>query len=342
MLNWRFEAQDWNDPSTRVDIRAASQRKTTLRLNSPSTVAFSINGDHPQALEVVEMVTDIIVSLGPVEIARVRIGAGTDSVGPTNYTVAFSGNDYRDVLARRKLRSTDELSYNTDERSIAMALISTVQGRSNGNYGIVLGSAPGGNGPTRQMNFKAAQWVGKEITSMLNLGSPGSHWDIGPGLTFDYWAGGRGESNGVWLEYRKSVSEFTRARTAQPFGNDLLLTGSSETTPVQEGAVDVATDPRGRWDAVVSYPDIKQQATLNERATWQADKMSKVPATYNLTLRPGFWEGPDHIGVGDIIGYKAKRGRINDSIDSMQVTEIGIDHDADGGEKVRLAVVVLP
>jgi hypothetical protein len=340
MVAWRFEAADWDDDTTRRLINPSS-RKTTLRLNAPSFLAFSVNGDDDQAGWIEELKTDIILSEGPTEILRTRVGAATDSVGVTSYTVACTANDYRAVLERRKLRSSDVLSYSAVERMIAMALITTVQSRPNGSYGIILGAAPNGNGPVRNMNFKEGQWVGKEITSMLQLGAPGSHWDIGPDFTFNYWADGRGSANGIELEYGKSVKSFTQARTAGPFGNDALVTGSQGLTPANRESAGVATDPRGRWDLVTSYPDIQLQSTLDERADWYVDRAERTPAVYSLDLSPGFWEGTGHIGLGDTIAFRAKRGpRLDVEIAAMQVTEIAIDHDADGGEGVRLSVVV--
>lgn len=337
-MKWRLSAFDWNNATTKRELRAAQNRKLTLRLNTPNTLGFSVPGDHPDALLIKELVTDIIVSADGVDVTRLRCGPSMDSVAESGYGVTFNALDYRGVLKRRRLNPSDTLFYppTTDEATIVWGMITAIQARTNGNYGITQGVGFPTTGDLRQATFKAGAFVGDEIDRLANV-QGGFDWDFTAALVLNLYNPQRGANNSVVLDYGKAVSSFTRARTAAQFANDLMVTGDQNTVPAFASSAGIATDPAGRWDGVESFPTISDPQTIIDRAPFSVAQRSVTSATLTVNLAPGYWRGPSHIGLGDTVKWKAKRGRLNDYVD-LRVLEIGIDIGDDGGEQVSMSL----
>lgn len=343
-MRWRLTAFTWNDPTTKSELRAASSRLFTWKLLEPSTLTFSIPGDHPQALFIQELVTDVMVSLNGVDIELLRCWNGSDNCQESGYAVNFNFDDYRAVLQRRKILSSDPLSYSGEQAFIAWSLIVAVQGRTNGDYGITRGVGTS-TGVTVSNVLVEGQFAGKEIDSMAKRDN-GFEWNIGPDLKFNVFYPNRGANNGEAIEYKKSIANFTRTKNPSSFANDVLCTGSNTTTPSNATSAGIGTDPAGRWDAVISFPDVVIQATLDAKATYEAGLLSTVPITYTCELAAGFWKGPAHIGLGDTVRVRVNRGRIADDL-NLRVLEIAVSIDDDGdangaatdaGETVKLTL----
>lgn len=340
-MKWRLVSFNWNDSATQREVRSAKNRVVTLRLWSPSTLSFSMDGKHEQASWITELVTDIVVHMDASPIVRLRSGTSQDTVAESGHGVSFAFADYREVLRRRRLNLDDVLSYPaTDQADIAWGLIDTVQSRSNGDYGIVQGvGSPTGN--IRSLNFKGGQFVGSEIDSMAKI-SDGFDWDVSAEMEFNVYYPTRGASNGIVLDYGRAVSGFTRSRTPSKYVNDLMVTGGVGTSPALETSVDVLIDPAGRWDGVQSEPDVVTQSTLDSRAVLTVSDSSIITGTYNLTLSPGFWRGVAHIGLGDTVQCVINTGRLSENfLARVSEIKISIDDDAgeSGGESVTLSVV---
>jgi hypothetical protein len=343
-MRWRIATYTWNNPSTKRELRAAVSRSLQLNLDTPSTFSFSVSGDNPHAAFITELVSDITINLNGTDLTRMRVWNGTDNCQETGYSVSFNCNDYRAVLQRRKVRDTDALIFNSmDQAFIAMSMINAVQGRVNGSYGITPGVGST-TGVLVNNALKEGQFVGKEIDSMANK-DIGFDWDIGPDMKFNIYYPKRGGTFGKQIEYGKSMSTFTRSRNPANFANDVVGTGGNATLPVQRESATVTTDAEGRWDATVSFPDVSEPTTLTAKTNDALDTLKTIPITYSAELAPGFWQGPNHIGLGDMVRIRAKRGRLNDDI-TLRVYGIGISIDDDGaagldtdpGETVRLTL----
>lgn len=344
-MRWRLSAFTWNDTTTKREIRAAMSRSLQLNLDAPSTLTFSIPGDHEQATLIRELVTDVMVNLNGTDLVRMRAWNGVDNCQETGYSVSYNFNDYRAVLARRKLRATMfALNYSgVDQATVALGIINAVEGYTNGDYGITAGVGATTGVPI-DFAVKEGQWAAKEIDTMAKK-SNGFDWDIGPDMKLNIYYPSRGASNGASIEYGKSISTFSRSKNPSNFANDVAGTGDTSLGVVQVQSATITTDPEGRWDAVVSFPDISVAATLTARTNGALDDLKTQPTAYNVELAPGFWKGPSHIGLGDTVRVKVKRGRINDDL-NMRVYGIGISIDDDGrydvtteaGETVRLTL----
>lgn len=341
-MQWRLAAFPWSAIGDAQEVREYETAKLSFKLNAPSTCSFSMDGQSRVAASIQELVTDMLVSIvGIGYISRMRCGSAQDTLGETNHGCSFGFLDYRGVLNRRKIRSTDTLSYSsTDQGSIVMGMINSVQARTNGNYGISAGSVS--TGVSRTVQLAEGEFAGKRIETLSNMDN-GFDWDIVPNATtgalvLNLWTPNRGSSVGQTLEYGRSVRAATRAKAVSSFANDILTTGGPTTTPVQSESPLIATDPAGRWDAVMNYSDVAEQATLNDRGAFNIDNASQLLPTYTVTLKRGFWEGPSHIWLGDTVGLNVRSGRINESLTNLRVLQIDVDLLSEGDEEVRMTL----
>ena len=345
MASWRIGAFAWNDASTIREIRAATNRKLTLRLRAPSTLSFSVSGDHPQAAMIQELVTDVQVNDGATAVFWGRCFQATDTAGDSKFTTNFTFMDYRQVLARRELRQADtvmggalEKTYLGDQGALVGALLGAAQARANGNYGITQGVGAT-TGVSREILLRVGDSIGDTIQDISELSS-GFDWDVSPGKLLNVYYPNRGLNNGVGLEYGKTVQSFTRTKASGAFANDTLATGGSATIPASYTSGTVGADAMGRWDVTESFPSISIQATLASRATFIGQQKAQLLPTYNVQLVPGFWKGESHIGRGDTVRLRVKRGRVNDNA-LFRVNDISVELGNDGADSVRLGLTPL-
>jgi hypothetical protein len=271
------------------------------------------------------------------DVLRARCGPTQDTISESVHSVAFQLSDYRAVLRRRKILAAPLTYTNIDSGQIALDIINVVEAEPNGNYGIVGEASHYLTGDLSDWSVPLGEPVTKTITELSRI-DPNFDWDITPAMTLKTWPGSRGEDNGRILEYGRAVSAVTRARTPSDYTNDALLFGAESLTPVRKTIAGIATAPEGRWQETYSFSNIEVQASLDDRGDTVLAAESRIDGSYNMTLTPGFWQGPAHIDLGDIVEFRLDSGRINEVI-TMKIFEITVDINDDGEEKVRMVGV---
>ena len=336
-MRWSIVAQTWDDSTDQFEVRAATSRSFVQRLLTPSTAQLTINGLHQQAALIEELVTDIIIRCDNVDFLRLRCGNTQDSISETVHSVAYQFADYRAVLNRR-LIDAFLMQAAQEQATTAINMINTEEAQTNGDYGIVAASG-NATGQLKQQTQQIGDPVAKKIDE-LGRSSPSFDWDILPNFEFKVWYPQRGIVNGEILEWGKTVSSLTRTRTSGDYANAIIVTGGAGTVPEYRTSAGIATDPRGRWEKAYNFPDITIQATLAAHADELILESTRPDGSYNVVLKPGFWQGPSHIGMGDTVEFRLNSGRINEVLE-MRVYEIGVNINDDGGEQVRLVLVMI-
>jgi len=336
-------------------LTEAHGRRYTARLNENSDLSFSIDGRHPQADAIGELVTDVHLlfsdSTGTQILDRCRVGPTRDEVSEDEHRVEVTALDYREVLARRILYSDDTLTYTgVDQAEIAWALVDATQQRPAGHLGIDKGWT--GTSPTgidRDRTYEAGDSIGQRIQELSEV-IDGFDWDISPvsasGLQLDVWHPMRGSDRGVVLIYGGLVAHVQREVNPSDYANALRYTGAEGDEedpgpdPVEIEAPLLGQDgdwPQGRWDAAFGDDGLITQATLNERAAWQLAESQVIRPVYTVRLKRGGWGGPDHIWLGDTVRLIVASGRLR--VDApLRVHEIQLDIDEDGGETATLTL----
>jgi len=139
------------------------------------------------------------------------------------------------------------------------------------------------------------------------------------------------------LEYRGAVSKLSRNYDTSTFANAARATGGDIVDAILLEAPDLLTDPRGRWEAQVSWPDVETEEVLDDRTQYLLEQVNLVPETFSIKLREGFWQGPDHIWLGDNIAIRFDYGYLSFN-KMLRVHTLTIDLSDDGSEQIGLEV----
>jgi hypothetical protein len=348
VTRWQFVAGPASG-GHELALTEAKARKLVVKLTEPSEASFTTDGRHPQAAELDEIATDVHVLWTPPSggstriLYRGRVGATSDTLNADSHQMQVATLDYRAVLNRRILWSDSQLTWTaTDQADIARGLLAQTQNRPGGDLGIDPGTAT--TGVTRDRTYEAGDSIGERIQELSEV-IDGFDWDITPtsasGLRLDIFHSQRGLNRGVVLEYGGLVRSVTRNVDPGEYANAIRVTGDSSATtpptPAERQAADIATVTQGRWDRAFGEHTIETQAALNDRADWQLAEAQVVTPSYSLGLRPGAWEGPDHIWVGDTVRLVIYSGRLQVGT-SLRVHELGVGIGDDGTEAVTLTV----
>jgi len=346
---YRLVAGTWNLPTSRQEITKARNRKLTFRTTEPSSVSFDLDGRNAEALLITELVTDLWVyrqdapvpgvAPPPAEtLFRGRFGPDQDEIDENQHTSSFTATDYRDWLNRQVLFDADTLTYTAQDIStIAVSLINTITGAGHpGLHPVFSVAGVPATGNVQTVTFEPGVSVADDLNTITAL-SPGANWDIDPTLALMIWPGpaGRGVNNGIWYTYPGNVRTFTRTLDTSTYGTDIRINGQATTdtgatTPARKTAVDIATRPEGRFDINIGATDVTVQAQLNALADQALTDHQVILPTYSLTLRPGVWQGPDQVWLGDTVRTRLSSGRLQvDFMYRVQQIEVALSDEGD-------------
>lgn len=339
MPRWTFAVAPWNSPGDGRELTAAKDRTLTFRRRDAATAGFTIDGRHDEALELVELVSDLRAWRNGELLFRGRVGPTTDEIGDDHATTITVG-DYRAVLDRRFLREGDAVlgaPVNGDAGTVAFDLVEIVQARTAGDLGIVAGvGIPAGRAmPTS--TFSAGQSITEAIDlfALTDPATTGFEWQISPELELDVFPGGRARALGLVLDYGGLVDKVSRQVDPSTYANDLRVSGDPALVPVTRSAADLATNPRGRWEAQIAHPDAKTVDSLDGLADRDLLDAGIFRPAYTVTLKANRWEGPGALWVGDKVTLRARSGRV-DVLDDLEVEELAVAVSEEGDEVVTL------
>lgn len=338
------------------ELTAATQRKIVWPLNDVANVAFTIDGQHPQAQLPQELVTDLIVyDDGGTKRLRGRMGASSDNVAPSGEPAQLTATDYRSILGRR-IDYVGPTFTLVDQARIAWELIEAAQALDGGYLGITPGVGWNGSafdtGVSRTItNLAAGAYVADEINMLAALDA-GFEWEIDANLKFNVWSPQRGsnQSGAAILEYGGTVVSFQRTYDPTKFANAVRFSGdgaagvsSVEATnlpgPGSNPAVPAVGTP-GRIDIAVSDSTIIDPSLVALRAQYELSQDENTPSGYQMILRSGWWS-PEVCWIGDTVQLVLKSGRINE-ISQQRITQVEVDPGDDGGEVVTITTGPIP
>lgn len=360
------------------DLEQASGKSLTWSTPEGSQLTWTMPGDHPESLlyggsgipGLWEMCTDAIfwrdAGQGPVKLWRGRVTGGTDQHDGNAYTVPWTAVDYKALFASKLLFDGDTLTFaaSTDVAAIFWSLVSTVQGRTNGNLGIAKsldgwdGSGTANTGKTFGASFVVTP--GTDLKSALDTLLAGdTSTPAGAAAGFDWWIDadlkahiksrnqtspnppGRGTASTFVADFQGTVAQFTRTPLVDQYGNVFRGDGGTGTTPVTVSSPTVTTDPAGRVERAVQVSVDTTQTTAQQNAlvsqvTAEALYVGNLPASsFGLTLTKGVWD-PSVLGVGDNVQVQNLPGRLSQFDGLQRVLSLQIDASDDGDEVVTL------
>jgi hypothetical protein len=333
-----------------VELTTARDRKAVWRLLQPSSLSFTLDGRHPQAVHVHALATDVHLLCDGAPLYTGRVGATTDELDAAGHAVTVETSDTRAVLARRVWRTEPGTSFSTEQADVVRAIVDHAQSAPGGDLGVSTASVAA-TGATAVREVKAGASLLDELSWLAQVGTdqpaePGFDWDVSPGWSdrkLLLWYPRRGRTEPVVLDFvhtgrpRASlVAKVTRALDAATFANAVRVSAgdSSVLTPVRR-----TTTPGGEglWDAAVSYSDVSDAAVLSAKASERLATLSALAPAYKVTLRRNAWGGPDHLWLGDAVRLLLRSGRLDDDV-VLRVHEVEVALGESGEEDVTLTV----
>lgn len=319
-------------------LAQARSRRIVWQLDGSAYATFSVDGRSAEAAAVLELQTDLACWRDGELLFRGRIGSENDELSENTHTTTFYAMDYRGMLEFRRLGPGGrEFETPLDKAAAAWALISESQALPGGNWGITQGS-----GSVSGSNIIATFNAGKPIKEALTeLGQDHDFdWEVSPLMAFNCWHGGRGISNGVIMDFGGSVLRAHRSINPTDFANAFIETGTQSLVSYRAATVDVSTDPRGLWEGSESKTGFADQDALDARAERNLALKKELRAVLRVMLMPGFWQGADHMWLGDEVQVHLHSGRMN--IDApYRVSEIAADPGS-GPNEETIDVILIP
>lgn len=346
----------WGEQS---DLTGATAKKISVYLDQPHEISFSMNAEHPEAPLVEELLSDVAAyyddgtGTGPQRLVRCRVGPSSDTGDGTSTTTMFRALSYRDLLNRKLIYSGDPFEPTppvTNIEDLGWQMINQAQGRPNGSLGITRGvrdasSAIGGS--VSGVEFQVGMVIGEQIDKLFQ--DAGAYdYDITGNLVYQtYLRPRRTPTNGsrFLLDYGGSVASFQRTVDPSEYANAIIVLGGNDSSgfPIApEGAEREAPGildglvRQGRWEKTFSDPDLTNLERLAFRADRLLSDVQVLQPTYTLTLKPGMWDGPAGLWVGDVCPIRIKAGRL-DVDTQLLVTALTFDVGDDGDETVTVS-----
>jgi hypothetical protein len=153
--------------------------------------------------------------------------------------------------------------------------------------------------------------------------------------------GTRGSDKGVILHEigvgESPIASWAIQAAGEKYANAVMYSDSSAGAAVEIMPVDVKK--YGEHDAHVTDSSLKGGvlAAIKDAAARKVAELSSQQITWTLKLRAGYWEGRDHIDVGDWVTVRIALG--GETITGKsRVTEISVDIDELGVEDVSLTL----
>jgi hypothetical protein len=313
------------------DLIGAKGRKFTFRLNEPSTVEWSMPGMDPGAPLVDELSTDVEAWRNGVRLMRARVGASSDDINADDCTVGFSALDYRALLNRRILWA-DTTYTGIDQAAIAWDLIADSQALTAGNLAIT--DATTATGITRDRTYEAGKNLGEAIQQLSEVDG-GFDWEISPELELKVWYPARGVTRDFAAVWGDTVTSVRRQVDPSQYANAIRFSGAEGVTATTRSVDALADRIEGRFEAQSGDTDISTTTALGEKADWELSERSVIRPSYTVKLKPGAWDGPATLWLGDTCRLVVRRGRLDVDTEA-RVHEIAVAAGDDGGEEVEV------
>lgn len=324
------------------ELTGARARKLSFRRRGPAMASFTLNGRDPVALLVEELISDVTVWRNGTKLLRGRVAQTTDDIDDSRkewpHTSAPTVGDYRALLDARILYDTDTLTYPaSDAGVIASAILDAVQARDGGDLGITAGVGIPAGTIAPDVEFEAGQSAAAAIDAVAGVDGAdgGFDWEVDADLALNIYPGGRGQVRSEVLEYGGSVVKVSRILDPRSYANVLRLSGASMS--FLDEVADISTRPEGRWETQLGDKDIVTFDQLLSQSARRLDELQTLRPSWTVTLKPGWWEGPDQLWLGDTCPLVVRSGRLDVNVEA-RVEEVSIVVDDNGSEQVSLTL----
>jgi len=257
-----------------------------LNVDSGDEITFTTVANAPEALYLDELATDVwLDGLVSQRFRVTQIDQTWDADGGSQ--VGVTAVSYKRLLNARNLHA-DLTFTQVDQGQIIWQIIQHTQALPGGNYGVTAGAIT--TGFVRDRSYIVGENLGDLLTKLQQV-EQGPFWTVDRSLQLQVHAMTAFPTLVQPIQHGVNARSLQRRGIAQAgFANAVLATGDQGvTTPYWAERPDIATDPRGRWERVVSFPSVIIQQTLVDHAWGALDAAFSPAATWAVELEPSRW-----------------------------------------------------
>lgn len=198
---------------------------------------------------------------------------------------------------------------------------------------------------TEPVELPPGTTVGEAFDNLRAISTKAWEWwvempdDNGARPKLRFAPNGRGADRGVYLidlgSGQSPLASWSVQAAASQYANAIYFQGGTGGV-VYTLPADVET--YGQHDAQEADGSLLGNLPLIQAAAQKRlRELASQSYTWSLTLREGFWEGRSHIDVGDLVNVRVALGA--ETLAGVErVTEINVEVDADGFERVTLTL----
>lgn len=334
---------DWQADDPRQEVGAFGSIAISSNLDSGCECTFDVPGNSPAAQEIDELATDVWLYRSGSVRSRYRIVAVEQTWGPDGGdVVSVTAVCYKRLMASRHVISPLAFSA-TPQAEIIRDLIEHTQSQPGGDLGITVGTLDSG-GVSRERNYVRGENLGQILDNMQNV-IDGPWWEIDGGKRLNVKPFSAFPTRLTPLQLGVNVRSLTRSSGASAFANVVYVDGDkAATTPVVELSPTVETDPRGRWERAVGFPNVILQSTLDEKAEGLVESLRTPLAQWSAQIEPERYLLDSEFSPGDFVTIvvpatvAAPIGNPGFSVPA-QVLNVSLNIDADGGTAVSMELI---
>jgi hypothetical protein len=317
---------------------SAGQMDITL---AGASCQMVILGHAPEAKVIDELVTDLwLLGDFPMRYRVWAVWQDFDEHGDDR--ISFQAVTYERLLNRRYVGAGGLLYTNVDVGTVLWNAIQHTQAKVGGNWGITAGTLT--TGILTSIDWLPGENIGAKVEEMMKAHN--CYWRINENKQLNVYA--RADTVPIvepimWGVNARSIQ---RASGGEGFANSIYGSGSSDTTPLFATHADIATDPRGLWEAAISRPNETIQTELTHSVEGELALRYQGLSRWNVTYVTEHWVGASRCRPGDkatLIVPRTLAGPITPPA-SVQVECISMSFQftGDGGLEVRAVFEELP
>lgn len=332
------------DPATGPDQQVTDFEDWSLEwsLDEGCSLSFTTRGNSPAAVLIDELATDVWLYKDSVLWKRLRIVAVDQSWGPDGEDdLGVLSVDYKALLRKANVRSA--LTYTaTSQGTIAWNLIQHAQAAAGGNLGITLGTS--GPAVNRTRSYEIGQNIYDAIAELTQVAN-GMTWDVDELLRLQVSQPSAFPTSAQPCELGVVARSMSRPSSADQFANAIIVLGDQQaTTPYQAATPTVGTDPRGRWERVVSLSSVDSATQLQELGDGLLEVAISPMASWTVEMEPTRYFGDAYYTPGTFVTLVQPRSTVYaigtpaPSV-TCQVITARISENADGFIAVTLGLV---
>lgn len=328
---WVVGVGPWRGDGPDRWLPAAAGRQITRSLLEPSTSSCTFTGPAGEEPPVQAMADDVWIYRGTVLLERHRVRDAKLIRGETAWNLTVAGVDYREWFNRLPVSGDRDLS-GLDLADGVRDLLEAALALPGGALGVTFGAWPDtGYLLPADTVVRDGQGTWDAVASLI---AGRADITIGGDLEAVLYTPGLEVDSGEALVHGVNVSSLEDDQGQWPYANVVRMSGAQGTASYRAELPGLSSMPQGRVEVVVTDPSLTSDALVQAAAVAELGRRSAAQPSYTAALSMGWWRGPEHVDVGDLVAVQSAVGVPVD--DTARVVSLQIRVGSSGDEHVQV------